>query len=214
MTPRLAILDIGATLVTGPPKGPAARIARRLGLDDEDKAALRQVLMSTPFTAPEEVSAHLGGGDQAIAEIWAAQEAEAHPIAGAADALERLRATGTRIALISNIWRPYLTSVRTHFGDFFDEHIPPELQLFSYREGHAKPAPEMFQRVCRAAGVQPQECVMVGDSYAEDIEPAAMLGMQTTWVLHRPDREAAHLARVRNHEAPQPSRVISAIGAL
>ena len=55
---------------------------------------------------------------------------------------------------------------------------------------------------------------MVGDSYAEDIEPAAALGMSTVLVLHRPRREAADLVRVLNGEAPRPSRTIQSIAEL
>jgi FMN phosphatase YigB (HAD superfamily) len=52
---------------------------------------------------------------------------------------------------------------------------------------------------------------MIGDSYAEDIEPAAVLGLRTVWVLHRPAREAADLARVLNGDAPGPSRAVATI---
>ncbi|MDO8211191.1 HAD family hydrolase [Conexibacter sp. CPCC 206217] len=218
---RLAILDIGATLVTGPARGPAARIAEALGLDRAQKTALASALMTSPFAAPEEVATFARGlgcsapevGDS-VATIWNAQRAEAEPLPGALDALQRLRDDGIALALISNIWEPYLRSVRVHYGAFFDAHIPHDLQLFSFREGSAKPATQLFERALARAGVGPADAVMIGDSYGEDIAPAIALGLQTTWVLHRPQREASNLIRILNGEAPPPSRTIGAIADL
>jgi hypothetical protein len=49
---RLVVLDIGATLVSGP----ASRIAAALRLDHQRKRALRAALMTTPFRGPGEVA--------------------------------------------------------------------------------------------------------------------------------------------------------------
>jgi HAD superfamily hydrolase (TIGR01509 family) len=218
--PRLVILDIGAPLVTGPSRGPASRIAEGLGLDGAQKRALHAGLMTRPFEAPGEVAAFVSelgievDPDHTVREVWEAQCTEARPIDGAAAALEGLRERGVRLALISNIWAPYLHAARACHGAFFDAHVAPELQLFSYREGIAKPAPELFERVLERAGVAPAEAMMVGDSYAEDIAPAAALGLRTTWVLHRPEREAEQLARVLNADAAPPTRAITAIADL
>jgi HAD superfamily hydrolase (TIGR01509 family) len=219
---ELVVLDIGATLVEGPPKAPASRIAAHLGLDAAQKAVLRGALMTTPFGGPGDVAAlvrHVSGlprvvVDPVVSEVWDAQLREARPLPGALEALAELRAGGLRLALISNIWPPYLAAVREHFGAFFDEHIPEALQRFSFREGCAKPGPQLFERALRAAGVAARDAVMVGDSYAEDIEPAARLGISTVLVLHRPQRETAGLVRVLNGEAPRPSRTIQAIAQL
>jgi HAD superfamily hydrolase (TIGR01509 family) len=186
---RLVIFDIGSTLVTGPSSGPASRIARRLGLGDEQRRALHQALMTMPFARPREVAEFAGVAPGAVEEVWAAQEGEAEPLDGAREALERLASEGAGLALISNIWQPYLTSVERHLGDLFASCIPPKLQLLSFREGHAKPAPVMFERALARAGVAAEDAVMVGDSYREDIEPAAALGMETVWVRSRPEKE-------------------------
>jgi FMN phosphatase YigB (HAD superfamily) len=222
MSRGLAILDIGATLVTGPAQGPAARIAARAGLDATGKATLRYALMTRPFSSPEEVIAFAGALDgksmehldDAIHDVWAAQQEESQPIVGAAKALLDLRESGFELAIISNIWRPYLSSVRRHYGPFFDEHVAPELQLFSFREGRAKPTLELFLRAVELAAVDPTMAVMIGDSFAEDIEPAAAVGIRTLWVLHRPQREVADLARVLNGEAHAPTRTVRSIAAV
>lgn len=213
------ILDIGATLVSGPSHGPASRIATRTRLDETRKLALREALMTKPFTSPQEVVAFvraLGGPavaqlDRAVQEVWDAQEHEAEPIADAAEAVRRLHEHGMRLAVISNIWRPYLRSVRRHFGELLDAFVAPELQLFSFREGRAKPAPELFRRVLELADVAAADTVMVGDSYAEDIAPADGLGIGTVWVLHRPQREVGDLTRVLNRETRGASRTVRSI---
>ena len=180
----LVVFDIGNTLVRGPDRGPAKRLAETLGLGPAERRELRHALMTRPFERPEEVAAFIGRPDAgpAVAELWAAQEREAVPVEGGLETLTALSDAGARLALVSNIWRPYLTSVRRHYGEFFDAHIPPELQLFSFRLGRAKPDPEPFRRVLAAAGVAPQDATMVGDTYDEDIAPAAALGMRTIHV--------------------------------
>lgn len=215
-------LDVGATLVGADVKGPASRIAARLGLDEERKRALRTTLMTTDFRAPAEVAAHLASSlgvekDAAArvsSEIWAAQESDARALPGAPGALARFGAEGLRLGLISNIWRPYLHSVRRHFGTLFDVLIPPRLQLFSFQLGRAKPDPEVFAEALRRAGVAPEGAVMVGDSYAKDIAPAEALGMRTVWVLTRPAAQAAAIARVREGAVPPPSQTVASLDAL
>jgi HAD superfamily hydrolase (TIGR01509 family) len=201
----LVILDIGSTLVTGPSSGPASRIARRLGLGAEQRRALHHALMTMSFASPREVAAFAGVALEAVEEVWAAQEQEAEPIEGAHEAIERLTAEGSRLALVSNIWQPYLTSVERHFGDLFDEHVPERLRFFSFREGHAKPSTVMFERALATAGVPAEDALMVGDSYREDIEPAAALGMETVWVLSRPEKEP---------RMPRPGRTVASIAEL
>jgi FMN phosphatase YigB (HAD superfamily) len=92
--------------------------------------------------------------------------------------------------------------------------VAPALQVLSYREGVAKPSPEPFRRVLAAAGVPSSRAVMVGDSYAYDIEPAAAIGMRTVWVLHRPEKEAEHLVRVLDGRLQRPTRTVRAIGSV
>jgi HAD superfamily hydrolase (TIGR01509 family) len=178
---RAVFFDIGETLVNGPSRGPASRIARQLGLPRERKRTLHHALMTTPFESPREVAAWLGvsGAERAVAGVWAAQEDDARPVPGAAETLRALHDDGVTIGLISNIWQPYLTSTRKHFGELFDELVPRELQLFSFQVGVAKPSPAIFQQALRAAGVDPADAVMVGDDRTKDIAPAAALGMRT-----------------------------------
>ena len=218
--PPLVILDIGSTLANSPDEAPAARIARPLGLSGQYRRALQHALMTRPFDSPEAVADFVRtlhddpAIDYVVREVWTAQSTEAQPLPGAAEALIELRDHGLRLALLSNIWLPYLESVRSHFGVFFDEHIPQPLQHFSFRTGHEKPASSLFENVLRAADVTADRAVMVGDSYRCDIEPALALGMKAVWILERPAKEAADIVRVLDGAAPPPSRALATIQAL
>ena len=64
-------------------------------------------------------------------------------------------------------------------------------QYFTHREvsghhGYRKPDVRLFLRACEDLGVEPAECVMVGDRIDNDIVPAKLLGMRT--VLFRTGR--------------------------
>jgi HAD superfamily hydrolase (TIGR01509 family) len=218
----VAFVDIGATLVGADVKGPASRIGALVGLDRERRRALRKALMMTDFRGPEEVAGHLVdslGVDPepaslASRRIWEAQVGEARPLIGAPEALARLAAEGWRLGLISNIWRPYLDSVLRHYEELFEAAVKPELRLFSFQLGRAKPDPEIFAEALRRARVAPGRAVMIGDSYDEDIAPAAALGIKTVWVLTRPADQAEAIARVREGSSPPPTLTVDSIDAL
>lgn len=71
-------------------------------------------------------------------------------------------------------------------------------RFFSHREvsghhGYRKPDVRLFLRACEDLGVEPAECVMVGDRIDNDIAPAKLLGMRA--VLLRSGRHISQLAR-------------------
>lgn len=97
--------------------------------------------------------------------------------------LKLLKARGYVNGLISNLWG---FPVKALFEeDSLGELIPERLRVYSFEEGYAKPDMELFRRACERAGVAPEDCLMVGDSFANDILPARALGMRTVLI----DRE-------------------------
>lgn len=62
--------------------------------------------------------------------------------------------------------------------------------------GVSKPDPRAFELVLRACRVQPRDAVMVGDSIAKDLRPAARVGMRTVLVA-RVRAEAWHAPAIR-----------------
>jgi FMN phosphatase YigB (HAD superfamily) len=196
----LVVCDLGETLVRGPALGPAARLTQRLGLPSDP--GLSTVLMTTQLEQPAELAALLAQryaissvrAREAAGELWNSQLENAQPVDGALDALRALHAAGIRLALLSNIWAPYNQAVRRWFGPLFDAAIPDELQCLSYREGLAKPAPELFATLLVRAGTPAAQAIMVGDSLSRDILPASRLGMRTVLIAGQPAASCARAA--------------------
>lgn len=213
----VVLFDIGSTLLEGPPVGPARRIAEALGLPRTARAEVTALLFRTPSASPEELAERLSRhfdlpparARDATARLWRAQLEEAYPIPGAAEALARLREAGIARAYLSNIWPP--------FHARFEREFPEEAgrpQFLSFRMGLMKPDPAFYRRALSDLGVEAADAVMVGDTYANDIQPALALGLRSVWVLHRPDKERQDLTRVLNGEAPAPTLTLGSIGEL
>jgi HAD superfamily hydrolase (TIGR01509 family) len=94
---------------------------------------------------------------------------------GAADTLQRLRTRYT-IGVITNgpshVQRPKLRGLR------YLDHFAEPLVFVSGEFGVRKPDPSIFRAAAKAAGVDPAECVMVGDAREFDM-PAKALGFRT-----------------------------------
>ena len=77
-------------------------------------------------------------------------------------ALERARADGYALALLSNLASPYRAPV---FELGLDRHF--DTLVFSCEVGMAKPEPGIFALVSAKLGIPPAELVMIGDSRPE-----------------------------------------------
>jgi putative hydrolase of the HAD superfamily len=102
---------------------------------------------------------------------------------GLLDTLRALRAKGLRVGLVSNctedvadVWED------TAFASFFDAAV------FSATAGLAKPQPEIYRRAAAELGVEPKECVFVGDGANDELRGAADVGM-TPVLIHREGQE-------------------------
>ncbi len=63
----------------------------------------------------------------------------------------------------------------------------PYALVACYEEMHAcKPNPRFFLEVCERIGQAPEQCLMIGDSLDQDIEPARRAGLKTFWVTSEP----------------------------
>ena len=109
-------------------------------------------------------------------------------------ALERLRALGHRLAILSNVDNDLLAGTLRHFDVDFDFLVTAQ-DLGSY-----KPAVRHFERARAIAG--DQEWVHVAQSYFHDVEPAVSFGVPVVWINRkhemvpgdaRPDEEYATL---------------------
>ena len=99
-------------------------------------------------------------------------------------AVERARAAGVKVAMLSNSfglepYNPY--AALGMWEDVFDAVILSEL------EGVRKPSPAIYQRALDALGLKAAECIFV-DDHEENLPPAEALGIRT--IHHTTDPEA------------------------
>jgi putative hydrolase of the HAD superfamily len=78
-----------------------------------------------------------------------------------------------------------------------------DVQVFSVEVGICKPDPEIYLTACRRLGVEPRECVYVGDGGSRELTGAAAVGM-TPVRLDAPDL-AHHLVFDRDDDFLGPA---------
>jgi putative hydrolase of the HAD superfamily len=95
--------------------------------------------------------------------------------------LGELRRHDLLIGLVTNGQRDLAEFVAHH-------HLEVDAMVGSKAHGRIKPHPSIFRAALEALAVEPAEAVMVGDSFADDIEGARALGMGAILL----DREHRH----------------------
>ncbi len=211
------IFDIGATLVTGPPVAPNKVIAALI--EGVTASEVASVIMTQPFECAGCVCRALSSAFgplsepavRGITDLWESQADAAREIEGATGAVMPLKNRGFKIGLLSDIWSPYYASVEKALPEVVDA---ADSIVLSCRTGARKPSPDNFKTVLLELGVEPEEAVMVGDTYAHDILPALELGMRAVWVLARPEREQQSVIGVLNGNAVPPTATVSTIGEI
>jgi 2-haloalkanoic acid dehalogenase type II len=91
-------------------------------------------------------------------------------------ALERARAAGMQLVIVSNTDRDIVAHTVRHIGVPFDAVITAE-DARAY-----KPADAVFDHALAQLGVPPGDILHVAFGFKYDIGPAARHGMQTAWV--------------------------------
>ena len=130
---------------------------------------------------------------------------------GIPDVLEGIRGRGLRLGLAANQWASVIDklAVRGVVGYF-------ESRAVSGIYGYRKPDVRLFLRACEDLGVDPTECIMVGDRIDNDVVPAKMLGMRT--ILFRTGRHREQEPRTWDErpdfEVYAASELLPAIDAL
>lgn len=103
------------------------------------------------------------------------------------ETLAGLKEKGYRLGVVSNLWAfpERRIFVDNGFGANFEHRI------YSYEVGHRKPEPEIFLEACKRFGVEPGQCLMVGDHPEADVQGALRVGMRAA-LIDRPG-EFSHL---------------------
>jgi putative hydrolase of the HAD superfamily len=139
------------------------------------------------------------------------------PMPGAEALIHQLAGSGVVMGLISNaqFFTPLL------FDAFFGASpeglgFDPDLLIYSYQMGEAKPAPSLYIRAVNhlaALGIAPAHCLYVGNDMLNDIYAAAALGFKT--LLFAGDRRSLRLREGgRLTEKLRPARIISNLADL
>jgi HAD superfamily hydrolase (TIGR01549 family) len=119
-----------------------------------------------------------------LGEVWAAAECEVRArydelcpaLPGAGAQLERL-ARHYHLGILANQPRECRDRLeRLGWLGLF------QFAALSEEIGLAKPDLDFFRRALEYSGASPAECLMVGDRWVHDIDPATRLGLATAWV--------------------------------
>jgi HAD superfamily hydrolase (TIGR01549 family) len=89
-----------------------------------------------------------------------------------------------RIGVVSNFYGNLAEVLR-------DLRLSPWIaaSVDSARAGVSKPDPAIFRLALQRLGVAAERCVVVGDAYDRDIEPAKAIGCRTVWLKGRSWKE-------------------------
>jgi 2-haloacid dehalogenase len=112
-------------------------------------------------------------------------------------ALERARAGGWKLAILSNTDRDYIEASKANIG------VPFELAIVASEIGSYKPAHRHWLQFFEQTGAERARHVHVAQSYFHDVVPATELGLRTVWINRHaerhdspPTRELTDLSRV------------------
>lgn len=214
----MLLLDIGSTLASGLSKSPVSYLIQAFNLPEQEKPKMEAALFCTNSSTYQELasflSEHFSRSYTTVADkvkqIWDEQINSTAIWPGALETLQQLQSSGIKIAYISNTWHPFYISFQQIIFDQIDE-CPAFL---SFRLGLMKPDKAIYFSALNQLEIQPEDCIMVGDTYTHDVLPAMEIGMKTVWVLHRPEKEKRSIVKVLNGDSPAPTLTIPQISEL
>ena len=192
---RAVIFDLWDTIVLWPPGGHEdvhTRMAERAGVEP------RALLQAFDDTHLERSTGSLLDNVRAVLSTLGVDEAHADTLAdlrrehtrkvlvpreGTIETLDELRRRGLKRGLISvcsgdveDVWE------ETPFAPHFDDVV------FSCAVGLRKPDPRIYRLACERLGVEPKDCLFVGDGANDELAGAERVGMKAVCIL-RPDLE-------------------------
>jgi len=145
-------------------------LAGEISMQEQRRARLRDLFApSIPVLADEAADAMFTVYEQAYRRAWT-------PFPDAVPALEALRSF--RLAVLTNGDLAFQVQKLQSAGLL--EYFP---EVFASSEaGFAKPHPEAFELACRRLGVEPGQCVHVGDNLETDAKGSARAGLMSVWL--------------------------------
>jgi putative hydrolase of the HAD superfamily len=183
MTRRTVVFDVGGVIVRWQP---LELMREHLPMAAPDEA-MRQVFQGwasgadwldfdlghvEPDALAERIAARTGYPRSALAALIAAVPRHLQPMPESVALIERVRAAGHRLALLSNMPRPYadhLEGAHECFG-WFDQRV------WSGRIGLAKPARAIFEHLRTALALDGLDQAVFIDDHAGNIDAARAFG--------------------------------------
>jgi len=179
-----------------------------------DAAALRQLMIET-FARHRQTAVGMGAREESLIRLWREVLKETlelwkrpgysedllEPLISAVvlghfdalfddtlETLERLRAAGYRLGIISN-WNENLPKELSRLG--LDRYF--DFVVVSSLVGVAKPSPEIFHIALARAGCQPEEALYVGDNVMDDCLGARRAGLDVALIHRHGEAKTAQL---------------------
>jgi HAD superfamily hydrolase (TIGR01509 family) len=104
------------------------------------------------------------------------------PLPGVGPLLERLKARGFRLSILSN-W-PLAATIERYVEEHgWARHL--DAVIVSQRIGTIKPHPEIFRQAAAILGSPPERILHVGDDWAADVVGASRAGWRTAYLRNR-----------------------------
>lgn len=173
----------GAALLNGLMAGTQAMLA-----NTNPTRTLRQVFIQHfPLAHNGQEATVWGRFDEFYRNGFESLRALTTPRPDARRVLEWAISVGYRVIIATNALFPEV-AIRARLRWAGLEAVPVEFVTHIENSHFAKPQPEYYAEILARAGLRPQEALMVGNDWNDDILPAAKLGLATWWIAE-PGRE-------------------------
>ena len=213
--------DIGNTLMEGPPQSPWSSLVSKLELNSDVVEDIQSYILTHNISCMQVLVEYLSAShphinrdliNTSVMEVWDSQIRGPSRINGSTDLLRKLNSRDIDYGFISNIWHPYAETFLLLYSNSMGHTYRPK--VFSHVYGIAKPDSSLYAIALSLSGSNPENTIMVGDSYINDIFPAMKVGMKTVWVLNNPRKEKVYIDSVKNQYLLPPSLIVNSINEI
>ena len=128
------------------------------------------------------------------------------------EALDKLRAAGYRIGMISNATdHPFILRCAEKLG--FTPYLDPILSSAAFHS--RKPHPQIFWSVANGWKMKYDQVIMVGDQLYYDVFGAHQSGMRAVWIERNAEKAYTYVPEhLKSHPQLVPDRTITALSEL
>jgi HAD superfamily hydrolase (TIGR01509 family) len=185
--PQVYLFDFWLTLGESLSEDPIATFYRQLGLPGATSDEFMRACLTTNISRPKRFVDSIAGTFGVTAtetvyrqfrELIKSERMRLKLFAETHATLSALRDQGARIGIVSNLWAFPVNAIfaRNKLAQYFEHTI------FSFEVGFKKPDASIFLEACARFGVEPSQCLMIGDSLSSDIAGARAIGMPTVLI--------------------------------